>query len=171
MLELPNNLASLRPESLSVSAARHPRSIQRLSFPFIFNAVISFAFTTGTDGCDETWIWIFNHVQIRFEAINLELNRKNAKKKFYHSGVQLLLWFDVVCGKILNQRWQWTKTTAQRLKLAQWTMVRGLNIAAVCAADGDHRDCQPIRPSRLDAHVAVLPNDLDPLSMISVNEK
>lgn len=49
LFELPKSFVSLSPESLSVSPARHPRSIHRLSLPFIFNAVISFALTTGTE--------------------------------------------------------------------------------------------------------------------------
>lgn len=47
-------------------------------------------------------------------------------------------------------------------------MAHGLNFEAVCAADGDHRD--RLLPSHLDVLVVVLPNDLDPLSMISIEK-
>lgn len=47
-------------------------------------------------------------------------------------------------------------------------MVHGLGFAVVCAADDGHRDCLP--PNHSGVLVVVLPNDLDPLSMISIEE-
>lgn len=83
----------------------------------------------------------------------------------YHLNVQLLSWFDDGAGKISLQRWQWMKIVEQLSKLKQWTMAHGWDSVVVCVVDGDHRVHWL---NRLDVLVVVLPNGLDPLSMIPV---